>query len=184
MLVFHVFRQHLSGEHQEASGTIATTLLSEEREVHCRLASMILLLFVLVCIALVLQEWQEFQVEVTGSRKLTLTVDLKHRGEPVGETLDPAAACSTSNPAAPRSLCCFRCWEFSHGFWKFLYLPCRLCRTSNARSPSRRNATDWMGPPAVASPTEPRMSEYLGTNHAMDLAVRNLPGPLLHQPNG
>ena len=123
MLVFHIFGQHLSGEHQEASGTIATTLLSEEREAHCRSASMILLLFVLVCIALVLQEWQEFQVEVTGNRKLILTVDLKHRGEPVGETLDPAAACSTSNPTGPGSLCCFRCWESHMDLGNFFTCP-------------------------------------------------------------
>ena len=119
------------------------TTLSEEREVHCRLASMILLLFVLVCIALVLQEWQEFQVEVTGSRKLILTVDLKHRGEPVGETLDPAAACSTSNPTHPESLRCFRCWESHTDFGNFFTCPAGSAQQAMHGLPEEMPQIGW-----------------------------------------
>ena len=81
-------------------------MLSEEREVHCRLASMILLLFVLVCIALVLQEWQEFQVEVAGRQTLILTVD-------------PCSSFLDIKPNRPRKFMLFRMLGDPHGFWKF-----------------------------------------------------------------
>ena len=62
-----------------------------------------------------LQEWREFQVEVTevsGSRKLILTVNLKHRGESVVEPV-------SMNPSGPTSLCHLKCWESHIVFGNF-----------------------------------------------------------------
>ena len=83
MQVFAVNKQLLRWEFEEASGTIATTLLSHERDYS--LAS----LYCCSCLHCTLSCASGVAgvevTEVSGSRKLILTVDLKHCGEPVDE---------------------------------------------------------------------------------------------------